>query len=304
MTSAHPSILVADQDERRQGALRALCQTKGWGCHVAADAREFQELIEAGKFDLVIADVQMPGLEYQALMGHACRRKPSQLLVVIGEPAAGSAGVRMVRGNETDVIAQTADLGWVERCMDQASVARRQETREQLAYSFIVSERTELRFSCKQLGEAQAISLPIVGRLVAGERLSEADSLKVRLAVQEAILNAVEHGNLELDSRWKEERWGETDKFSAVRSERLQDPTFANRMVTVTSWFDGEVIEIVVKDQGKGFVPTQPINMGKNNLSCFGRGLTLMNNAVDEVRFSCGGSEVTLVKRLTSNRST
>ena len=304
MISAQPSILVADSDERRQGALRSLCQSKGWGCQVVSDASEFQQLVEAGTFDLVIADVEMPGLDYKVLLGHACRRKPSQLLVVVGDAKGSGTSLRMVRSNDTDLIARPVDLDWVERCMEQATLSKRQETREQLAYSFVVSERTEMRFSCKQLGEAQAITLPIVARLVASRRLTENDALKIRLAVQEALLNAFEHGNLELDSRWKEERVGETDRFSAVRKERLADPKFANRMVSVTSWFDGEVVEIVVKDQGAGFSPAQLRHIKKNDLSCFGRGLTLMTNAVDEVRFSSGGTEVTLVKRLSAIRST
>jgi len=304
MTSAQPSILVADSDERRQGALRALCQAKGWGCQVVSDASEFQQLVEAGTFDLVIADVEMPGLDYKVLLGHACRRKPSQLLVVVGDAKGSEPSLRMVRSNDTDLIARPVDLDWVERCMEQATLSKRQETREQLAHSFVVSERTEMRFSCKQLGEAQAITLPIVARLVASRRLSDNDALKIRLAVQEALLNAFEHGNLELDSRWKEERLGETDRFSAVRKERLADPKFANRMVSVTSWFDGEVVEIVVKDQGGGFSPTRLREIKKNDLSCFGRGLTLMTNAVDEVRFSSGGTEVILVKRLAVTRST
>lgn len=304
MTSAQPSILVADSDERRLGVLRSLCLAKGWGFQVVSEVADFQQLVDAGTFDLVIADVEMPGLDYKVLLGHACRRKPSQLLVVVGDVQGSDTSVRMVRSNDTDLIARPVDLDWVERCMEQAALSKRQEIREQLAYSFVVSERTEMQFSCKQLGEAQAITLPIVARLVASNRLSENDGLKVRLAVQEALLNAFEHGNLELDSRWKEERVGETDRFSAVRRERLADPKFANRMVSVTSWFDGEVVEIVVKDQGGGFSPTQLRDTKKNDLSCFGRGLTLMTNAVDEVRFSGGGSEVTLVKRLAVTRST
>lgn len=304
MIFAQPSILVADSDDGRRGALQSLCTDRGWGCTVVTDPKEFQRLLEAGAFDLVIADAEMPGLDYKVLLGQACKRKPSQLLAVVSDSPTDGADVRMFRGNEADVITRPVDLTWVERCMEQATASKRQETREQLAYSFVVSERTEMRFSCRQLGEAQAISLPIVARLVASRRLTETDALKIRLAVQEALLNAFEHGNLELDSRWKEERLGDTDKFAAVRKERLMDPHYANRMVSVISWFDGEAVEIVVKDQGNGFSPSQLRRAKENDLSCFGRGLTLINNAVDEVRYSCGGTEVTLVKRLPGNRST
>jgi anti-sigma regulatory factor (Ser/Thr protein kinase) len=304
MILAQPSILVADSDEHRRGALQSLCSHRGWGCRFVTDPQELNHLLEVEAFDLVIADAEIPGLDYKVLLGQACRKKRSQLLAIVSESLDGQPDVHMFRGCETDIITRPVDLAWVERCMEQATMSKRQETREQLAYSFVISERTEMRFSCKQLGEAQAISLPIVGRLVASRRLTETEALKIRLAVQEALLNAFEHGNLELDSRWKEERLGDTDKFSAIRKERLADPYFANRIVSVTSWFDGEGVEIVVKDQGNGFSPSQLRQAKENDLSCFGRGLTLIKNAVDEVRFSCGGAEVTLVKRLTAHRST
>jgi anti-sigma regulatory factor (Ser/Thr protein kinase) len=162
-----------------------------------------------------------------------------------------------------------------------------------------------MEFSCKQLREIQAISLPIVGRLLAGGLISESDALRIRLAVQEAVLNALEHGNLELDSRWKEIEGGEgLDKFASIRRQRMRDPIYADRCVRVTSIFEEDRFEIMIKDEGKGFLNSrQPIIPGAQNLSCFGRGMTLINNAVDEVRFNDNGSEVTLVKYLKCARS-
>lgn len=304
MVSEQPLILIADSDEQRQGVLRALCKRKGWDCHIAEDAVEFQGIVDAGECDLVIADLTALNLELGFLLGSPVRRRLAHTLVVVGDTEETSASLPLLQGSGADIMVHPINWKWVERCMDQVATARRMEMREQKAYSFVVSERTELQFSCKQLGEAQAISLPIVARLMASRRLSDPDALKIRLAVQEALLNAFEHGNLELDSRWKEEVVGGVDRFSLMRRERLKDPEFANRMVYVTSWFDGEAIEITVKDEGRGFSSSEIEDSKRDKLSCFGRGLTLMRNAVDEVRFSCGGSEVALIKRLDTARST
>jgi anti-sigma regulatory factor (Ser/Thr protein kinase) len=157
-----------------------------------------------------------------------------------------------------------------------------------------------MRFTCRELGDAQLISLPILSRLIQTQRLLETDGLKLRLAIQEALLNAVEHGNLELQSTWKEEFLPDgSDKFSSVRRARLQDPHFADRSVCLTTWFNRDTLEIVVKDEGKGFRHSdQAPRVDAGNVSCFGRGMTLICHAVDEVRYSDGGSEVTLIKRL------
>jgi DNA-binding response OmpR family regulator len=298
MISVQPSILLADSDDSRRETLSSFCKKKGWGCRTVSDIDQFQSYLQSETFDLVIADADMPGLSPMILIGQACRKRPSQSLLVVSDSSKKEYDLRMFRGNAADVIAEPVDLNWLERCVEQAISSRRQEEREQLAYSFVVSEKTEMIFSCRELGQAQAIALPIVGRLLAAKRLSETDALKIRVAVQEALLNAFEHGNLELDSRWKDEPCGETDRFSTVRQKRLADPKFADRKVAITSWFDGESIQIVVKDEGRGFSPDKKKESAGSELSCYGRGLTLMRNAVDQVVFNSSGTEVTLTKRI------
>lgn len=301
MNCSRPTILLADNDAHSQQAFRAFFERRGWECKIAADAEDFRHEIERSGYDMVIADSSMPGLSPVLLLGELYRKKPQQALLVIGDVARSSDnGLRLLRSGPTDVITKPVDWSWLERCVEQAICAKRHEDQERATYRFVTNERTEIKLSCRQLAEAQAIALPIVNRLISSERIPEGDALKIRLAVQEALLNAVEHGNLELDSRWKEEWMSDgTDKFSHMRRERLADPFYANRQVRIVSVFDGDSIEINLKDEGRGF-PHQEI-MGKatpHNVSCFGRGLTLMINAVDDINYSSGGSEVTLKKKL------
>lgn len=300
MSFERPSILLADNDASSQNAFRTFFERRGWNCTVVSDVAGLGHELERSGYDIVIADSEMPGLSPLLLLGDVFRKKPSQALVVVGDSVTSDRGLKLLRSGVTDVITKPVDFAWLERCVEQAACAKRQEDRERLSYKFVASERTEMRFSCRELHEAQAISLPIVARLMGSERLKENDALKIRLAVQEALLNAVEHGNLELKSAWKEEFMSDGgDKFSFIRRERMEDPDFADRMVSIVSDFNGERIEIVIRDEGKGFLHAEhPISNVGDNLSCFGRGLTLMCNAVDEVRYGSGGAEVTLVKRL------
>lgn len=305
MSLSRPAILLADTEENSQQMFRTFFEKRGWDCTVVADVNDFGNELERSGYDIVIADSAMPGLSPMFLLGEIFRKKPSQALVVIGESITSPHGLKLLRSGATDVITKPVDFAWLERCVEQAVCVKRQEERERLSYRFVTSERTEMHFSCRELGEAQAIALPIVSKLVTSERLGETDALRLRLAVQEALLNAVEHGNLELNSRWKEEFLPDgTDKFSHVRRERMQDPMYANRKVGITSWFHGKTLEIVVKDEGKGFMHAgQPAVVSIDNVSCFGRGLTLICNAVDEVRYDNGGSEIRLIKHLRDSGS-
>ena len=301
MNTYRPNILVADNDARSRQDLCAFFAQKGWDCNIVSDAEAFDKELGAGaEYDLVIADPDLPGLDLKSLVRDIFKKKPSQALVVVGASPKNQAEMQYIHNGITDFLTKPVDFSLIERCIEQAVRLRDQEERERMTLRFIKSEKTEMRFTCRELADVQALPLPILNRLVQSSRLSSYEGLKMRLAIQEAILNAVEHGNLELESKWKEE-FGDDgrDKFSEIRKERLSDPMYSERLVQLSSWFDGECLEITVKDEGNGFLGSDTFVPDlSQNLSCFGRGMTLINDAVDELRYAEGGSEVTLVKRL------
>jgi serine/threonine-protein kinase RsbW len=93
----------------------------------------------------------------------------------------------------------------------------------------------------------------------------------VRLALEEALVNAMKHGN-------------------------AFDP---NRSVHIWYRASAERIEIRVADEGGGFDPEQvPDPTADENLErpC-GRGIMLMRCYMDEVTFSAEGNQVSMVKR-------
>ena len=121
----------------------------------------------------------------------------------------------------------------------------------------------------------------------ASERMAELagfdaeEALNLGLAVREAVINAMLHGNkqdLNLDVS-----------------------------VTLTSGAGG--LEAVVKDQGNGFDPSQTPDprVGANLLRTTGRGLLLIQAFVDELEIKKnkgGGAVVTMTKRLPSKDKT
>ncbi|MFO7899099.1 MAG: ATP-binding protein [Planctomycetota bacterium] len=103
-------------------------------------------------------------------------------------------------------------------------------------------------------------------------RLPEDAAFDVKLACQEAIVNAVEHGN-------------QCDETKLVR---------------VHCRVEGDTITVTVRDEGEGFDPcevadpTAPQNILREN----GRGIFLIRSLADEVHFNEKGNEITIVKRL------
>jgi CheY-like chemotaxis protein len=289
--------------------LGAFFRKVGWRYEAVRNSGEVESALASRQFDVVIADVTIPGIEATELLDSVRRQNPSQAIIALSDEISFEEALGFFRSGATDVIPRPVDLSWLEHIVTDVVHALRHDEGERRTYRYVRSERTEMCFSCRELAQVECVSLPIINRLRDCGMLDESAALRLRLAVQEAVMNGFEHGNLQLASAWKEEIQNDgEEKFSAIRRARLEDPVYAERTVRVVSWLHDGVLEIVVKDSGVGFLHEDgefKVGVsGPNELSCSGRGLALISSAVDIVRFAQKGSEVTLIKQLHYQKDT
>ena len=302
-----PCILLADGNEQSRQTFGSFFEGRGWTYDVVPDQSSMVGALEKGSYDIIIADVALAGADAVRVLQDILDKHPSQAIIAVSPTASYDDALKLFRSGATDLLARPVDFAWLERIVQQIVSSRRNDERERATYRYVTNEQAEMRFTSTDLAEINAVSFPMIGRLVLNGLLSRSEALKIRLAVQEAVLNGLEHGNLELDSKWKEEIQADgTDKFSAIRKLRLLDPQYSNRSVVVKLMYEGSRLEITVKDEGKGFLNAKVIpESGKvDSLSCSGRGLALMSSAVDEVQFGSNGSVVTMIKQLHERKNT
>jgi len=99
----------------------------------------------------------------------------------------------------------------------------------------------------------------------------------IRLALEEALSNAIKHGN-------------------------HLDPA---KTVTVRFAISPDEVQLIISDQGRGFDPlVVPDPTTKEHLEDpNGRGIMLMRAYMDEVSYNFQGNEVRMVKRIRASRS-
>jgi anti-sigma regulatory factor (Ser/Thr protein kinase) len=119
---------------------------------------------------------------------------------------------------------------------------------------------------------------------------------RVAMAVHEAVLNGIHHGNLELDSAL---RLGDERGYVRLAATRCGKRPYSGRLVHVEGRFDPAQAVFVVRDDGPGFDPRSLPD--PTEAPCLerpsGRGLLLIRSFMDEVTFNATGNEITLVKR-------
>lgn len=125
----------------------------------------------------------------------------------------------------------------------------------------------------------------------------ETGAFQVSTALAEALGNAIDHGNLELDSLVREKDG--THVYAQLRQERSQKPPYRDRKVHVVERITPDQVTYVVRDEGKGFDHSLIPNPtdAENLLKASGRGLMLIRTFMDDTRFNETGNEITMVKR-------
>lgn len=107
----------------------------------------------------------------------------------------------------------------------------------------------------------------------------------VELCLQEAVANAIVHGNLGIASTAKDHPEG----YRIFRSEeRLNDPVRRRRRIDIFTRWSGRVLDISVVDQGAGFDTSMiPTEIDSANRS--GRGFVFMRALAGRVAVTDGG---------------
>ena len=145
-------------------------------------------------------------------------------------------------------------------------------------------------------------ALSLIGPLI--ERLqkslpswSDRDRLQVGMAMDEALVNAMHHGNLEVCSSLRNFENGDDEYCAQIQKRRNESP-FRNRRVRFAAEFSDKHICVQISDEGPGFDPVGvPDPRCEENLQKLsGRGLFLIRSFMDQVAHNVRGNQITMTK--------
>jgi len=125
---------------------------------------------------------------------------------------------------------------------------------------------------------------------------AEGVAQRVSLALHEAMLNGMHHGNLELDSTLRK---GDETAYHRLANQRRKMEHYRHRRLHVRAIFNPSEAVFIIGDEGPGYNPSglpDPSDPTTFEYPC-GRGLVLIRAFMDEVTFNSTGNEITLVKR-------
>jgi CheY-like chemotaxis protein/anti-sigma regulatory factor (Ser/Thr protein kinase) len=293
-------VLVVDDsaiDRRLAGGL--LEKNPSLEIAYAENGRDAMRRLDARRADVVVCDLLMPEMDGLELVEAVRDRYP--LIPVILMTAHGSEQIAvqaLKRGAASYVPKSSLARDLLDTVDNVLAVARADRRNERLRECFVSSESTF------ELTNDPALIPPMVDHLqeyvVRTELCDETGRIRIGIALEEALLNALYHGNLELSTEQvREAAEGLDEAASNLIDQRRHTAPYRTRKIYVYVRVTPREIEYVIRDEGPGFDPDaleQPDDLSAIERQG-GRGLMLMRTFMDEVTFNSTGNEVRMIKR-------
>ena len=291
MNTKQYTILVVDDESTMLDILRESLTQRGYLVHTAEDGVVALKILRDAQPDLVLTDFMMSPMSGIELLRRIKAESPETGVIIFTGYSTEETVIRALRAGASDYLKKPFDLDALDKVIQENLRIQEELGRTELDVAAVVREEKDLEF------DNDPARLPgIVNQLTicAANHIGLARRRELSMALYEVILNAMEHGNLEITEREKSEHLAAGDYMALVQSRR-DDPVKGSRRVFVKYRLDDSGLCYAVRDEGPGFEWRSWRERDRTTLSCaHGRGLMLAEYYADDLTFNTQGNEVIL----------
>lgn len=294
------TVLVVDDSAGDRRLVGELLKDDGdLQVEYAADGAEALAEMERALPDLVVTDLVMPEINGLELVAAVRRRFPLVPVILTTSKGSEEIAVQALKQGAASYVPKRA-LAWelLDTVRGVLAVSSRERSHTRLMGCMT---KSDCAFA---LDNDYTLFGPLVTYLQ--EEVTrmglcdEAERTRIGVALEEALANALYHGNLEVGSQLREE---DSQAYCGLVEQRRRQAPYRARRIHVEATLSRKQASVVVRDEGSGFDasalpdPTQPGNLEKVS----GRGVLLMRTFMDEVIYNELGNAVMLIKRCDPN---
>jgi CheY-like chemotaxis protein/anti-sigma regulatory factor (Ser/Thr protein kinase) len=290
-----PSVLVVDDSPMdRHLAAGLLRKSPDYTVFEAVDGKDALAQLELHLPDLVVTDMMMPHMNGLELVSAVKEHYPLTPIILMTSLGSEEIAVQALQNGASSYVPKRVLAGELLEIVDRvlsASQEFRGKSRlmtrlTKIEYSFTLENELDLVCAIAGFLREEAIRLRLCSR---------SECLRVGVALEEALLNAYYHGNLEISSQLREQ---DHRLYHETAVQRSGESPYRERRIHVSVKITPTQAIYSIRDEGPGFDPsilpdpTDPANLDR---PC-GRGMLLMRTFMDNVIYNDMGNEVTLFK--------
>ncbi len=273
-----PFIVCIDDEETNLEILEIHLKKAGLECKAIAYSEIGLDYIKENfdRIDVIILDIMMPGMDGITLLKHLKADPKTEAIPVIMQTAM-TGEQKTIEGIEAGAyyyITKPYSHAVLVSVVKSALREKRESDGLKTEVSSLQNVAENFRscsFELKTFSEARRVANYI-------SRFS-ADPNKYIVGLTALLVNAIEHGNLNMGFESKQKLLLENNYEEEI-NKRMQNPVFADKRVTVEMHRrDPEgIYAVVIKDEGKGFNWQDYMDFDPNRMTDpNGRGIAMAN---------------------------
>lgn len=295
-------ILIVDDNPTDLKIAGAIVEKQlGHRALFATNGVEALDVVKADPPSIVLADLQMPDMNGLELVEEMQSKYPLIPVVIFTAYGSEEIALQALQAGAASYVPKrimATDLGGV---LEAVLAASEVDLRRHRVLQCLV--RCEHEFC---LTNDPSLIPPLVAMLqetlIAMRLCHENGRIRIGVALEEALCNALYHGNLEVSSDLRQ--CSGDQPYRALIEQRRRESPYQERVVHVHTSMTREEASFIIRDEGPGFDPnalpdpTDPANLERAS----GRGLLLIRTFMDQVTYNARGNQVTMVKRQEARR--
>lgn len=287
-------VLVVEDDIASRNYLEVILRKEGHDFRSADNGVDGLEIFKEYSPEIVLSDINMAQMNGLELLEHIKRIKPDAIIIMLTAFNSEEYVVEAMKLGANNYLKKPVlknNLITLLRKYDSVIASRKSEKKIQ---GFIKKHNFNITFKSNI-----EIIPSIVNYLVTEIEgvFAEEVLLDIKLGLGELILNAVEHGNLEI-SFIEKSNAVQNDQLQQLYYVRLSDPDLRRRTVQIDFAMNEEQCEWTITDEGDGFDPESIPNPISDDgiLRLHGRGIFICKFQFDSLLYQDIGNKVTAVK--------
>jgi len=286
-------LLIAESSSQSSDFLCSFLEEEGHSVHCASNGNEALSLFNKNPIDGVFSSIMLPKIGGLELLKEFRRINSFLPFVVTASHSSASGIYDAFDLGACDFLTKPIQSDALKRVLVRMALLQERFcfTAYNLQHSIGESRTLEAKNDFEEIRHWVAF---ITRDIAAYGVIEESECFMMQLVLQEALENAIFHGNLEL-SREQISEYGDS-LFEEAKQRRKEDP-YVNRRIVIHYKIDRNTFKYVIRDEGKGFdVDQLPDVRDPDNLfKLSGRGIALIMGFMDEVFWNDRGNEITMI---------
>ena len=294
-------ILIVDDSIAIVNSLQSILGISGFNVDTAYNGSDALRKLQRDHYDLVICDIEMPGISGLEFLSRVREDYDRHLDVILMTGyLEHDYFIEAIRLGASDFIRKPIDTKQMINSIRELLYRRR--SRDDMSEFYCQLDKAGFSFEINAARFSKFAISKIFGAYLHQYFKFDSKVLnELLVCVDEMVYNAYIHGTLELSLQ---ERALPHEKLLQVIEERFKDPEMAKRKLHLAFEINNLQDEIMIEvcDEGNGFDYESWLNVVKSeqilDIKEYGRGLAMLYHLTDELSFEENGKRIRIRKKI------